>query len=77
MQNEIPSQKTEHPNSDSSEVRANDPKRSGGQPSQRESQRGGASDPQRNGDTRTGGKDDTRTGDTRKDQRSETGRQGK
>lgn len=27
MQNEIPSQKTEHPNSDSSEVRANDPKR--------------------------------------------------
>jgi hypothetical protein len=74
MQNEIPSQKTEHPNSDSSEVRANDPKRSGGQPSQRESQRGGSNDPQRNGDTRNG---DTRNTDTRKDERSQAGRQGK
>ncbi len=72
MQNEIPSQKTEHPNSDSSEVRANDPKRSGGQASQRESQRGGSGDPQRNGDN-----GDMRKGETRKDERSQAGRQGK
>jgi len=74
MQNEIPNQKTEHPNSDSSEVRANDPRRPGGQPSQRESQKGGSSDSQRNGDTRNG---DKRNGDMRKDERSQPGRQGK
>jgi hypothetical protein len=69
MQNEIPTQKTEHPSPDSSEVRANDPKRPGGPSSPRESQRGGSSDPQRNGGTRSG--------DTRKDERSQPGRQGK
>lgn len=75
MQNEIPSQKTEHPNSDSSEISANNPKRSGSpQPSQGESQRGGTSDPQRNGSTRNG---DMRNGDKSKDERSQPGRQSK
>jgi hypothetical protein len=74
MQNEIPSQKTEHPNSDSSEISANNPKRSGSQPSPGESQRGGSSDPQRNGSTRSG---DVRNGDKSKDERSQPGRQGK
>jgi hypothetical protein len=47
MQNEIPSQKTEHPNSDSSEVRANDPKR-GGDPRNGDMRKGDV----RKGDTR-------------------------
>jgi hypothetical protein len=76
MQNEIPSQKTEHPSPDSSEVRANDPKRSGGQ---HETQRGGSSDSQGNNDTRNGDmrNGDMRNGDTRKNERSQPGRQGK